>query len=92
MAKNQPVHQERKNQPVHQERLGRIKAVVWENPTQNGSMFNVTFSRTYKDGDEWKESQSFGRDDCLLVARLAEMASVWIYRYQAEQAAERDVA
>ena len=74
-----------KNQPVHEEKLGRMKAVVWENATENGSMFNVTFSRLYKDGDEWRESQSFGRDDCLLVARLAEIVAVWIYRHQAQQ-------
>ena len=74
-----------KNQPVHEERLGRMKAVVWENTTENGSMFNVTISRLYKDGDEWRESQSFGRDDCLLVARLAEIVAVWIYRHQAQQ-------
>ena len=76
------------NQPVHEERLGRMKAVVWENTTANGSMFNVTFGRIYRDGDEWKESQSFGRDDCLVLARLAELTSVWIYRHQATMAAD----
>ena len=82
-----------KNQPVHEERLGRMKAVVWENETANGSMFNVTFNRIYRDGDEWKESQSFGKDDCLLLARLAEITSVWIYRHQAaEKSAERETA
>ena len=70
-----------KNQPVHEERLGRIKAVVWENETKNGSMFNVQFCRVYHDPNSgWQESSSFGRDDCLVLARLAELVSVWIYR------------
>jgi hypothetical protein len=82
-----------KNQPVHEERLGRMKAVVWENETANGSMFNVTFNRIYRDDDGWKETQSFGKDDCLLLARLAEITSVWIYRHQAaEKSAEREAA
>ena len=77
-----------KNQPVHEEKLGRMKAVVWENQGPNGSIFNVTFSRLYKDGDDWKESQSFGRDDCLVLARLAEIVAVWIYRHQARPVAD----
>jgi hypothetical protein len=82
-----------KNQPVHEERLGRMKAVVWENDTANGSMFNVTFCRIFRDGNDWKESQSFGKDDCLLLARLAEITSVWIYRHHAaEKSAEREAA
>ena len=75
------------NRPVHEERLGRIKACVWENPTENGTMYNVTFARVYRDEEGWKETQSFGRDDCLVLARLAEITSVWIYRQQASQSA-----
>ena len=78
--------------PVHEERLGRMKAVVWANDTEHGVRHNVTFSRLYKDGDEWKESQSFNRDDCLLLARLAEIISVWIYRHGATASAEREAA
>ena len=52
-----------KARPVHEVRLGRIKAAIWENETQNGTRHNVTLSRLYKDGDDWKDSTSFGRDD-----------------------------
>jgi hypothetical protein len=31
-----------KNRPVHEVRIGRVKAAVWENETQNGSRFDVT--------------------------------------------------
>ena len=78
-----------KNGPVHEERLGRVKAVVWENETRNGAMFNVQFCRVYHDANSgWQESQSFGRDDCLVLARLAEIVSVWIYRHQQRDQAE----
>src|SRR5690606_22683302 len=56
-----------RTRPVHEVRLGRIKAAVWENQTQNGTRHNVTLSRLYKDGDQWKDSASFGRDDLPLV-------------------------
>lgn len=68
-----------KTRPVHELRLGRIKAAIWENSTQNGARHNVTVSRLYKDGDDWKDSTSFGRDDLPLVAKVADMAHSWIF-------------
>lgn len=29
---------------------------------------------------EWHQSQSFGRDDLLLVAKVADLCPTWIYR------------
>jgi hypothetical protein len=68
-----------KTRPVHELRLGRIRAAVWENDTQNGTRHNVTVSRLYKDGDEWKDSASFGRDDLPLVAKVVDQAHSWIF-------------
>ncbi|MEQ9616815.1 MAG: hypothetical protein RLN60_02140 [Phycisphaerales bacterium] len=64
--------------PVHEVRLGAIKAAIWANDTQNGVRHNVTLQRLYKDEDEWKSSDSFGRDDLLMVAKVANMAHTWI--------------
>ena len=74
-----------KNRPVHEVRLGRIRAAIWQNETENGLRHNVTVSRLYKDGDDWKDSTSFGRDDLPLVAKVCDQAHSWIF----EQAAER---
>ncbi len=65
--------------PVHEIRIGRIKATIWENETQNGTRHNVTVSRLYKDGDEWKDSTSFGRDDLPLVAKVVDQAHSYIF-------------
>jgi hypothetical protein len=54
---------EAKNRPVHEIRFGRIRAAIWQNETEVGTRHNVTISRLYKDGDDWKDSTSFGRDD-----------------------------
>jgi hypothetical protein len=65
--------------PVHEVRLGVIKAAVWRNETENGPRFNTTFSRSYRDGEQWKNSDSFSRDDLLLVAKIANEAHSWIF-------------
>lgn len=68
-----------KVRPVHEVRMGRIKAAIWENETQNGSRHNVTVSRLYRDGEQWKDSSSFGRDDLPLVAKVVDQAHSWIF-------------
>ena len=65
--------------PVHEIRMGRIKATIWENETENGSRYNVNLTRLYKDDDQWKDSTGFGRDDLLLVAKVADLAHTWIF-------------
>jgi len=76
-----------KERPAHEVRIGAIKAAIWRNDTGNGVRFNVTFSRLYKDKeqDQWASTSSFGRDDLLLVAKVADAAHTWIF----EQAHEK---
>ncbi len=75
-----------KNRPVHEIRLGRIKAAIWENGTDNGTRHNVTVSRLYKEGDQWKDSTSFGRDDLPLLEKVVDQAHTWIFTQGAEPA------
>lgn len=67
-----------KTRPTHEVRLGSIKAAVWRNDTETGVRYNVTFSRLYKEGDQWKSTESFGRDDLLLLGKVANDAHSWI--------------
>lgn len=68
-----------KTRPVHEIRLGRIRAAIWRNETEGGVRHNVTLSRIYKDGNDWKDSGSFGRDDLPLVAKVVDLAHTWIF-------------
>ena len=68
-----------KNKPVHSIRLGRIKAAVWANETPKGVRHNITVQRIYKDGEEWKSTESFGREDLLLVCKVLDMAHTWLF-------------
>ena len=68
-----------KNAPAHEIRLGAIKATIWENETPTGKRHNVTIARLYKDDDEWKRTESFGRDDLPRVAKVVDLAHSWIF-------------
>ena len=67
-----------RKKPVQDVRLGLIKAAIWENTVGDIVRYNVTFSRIYKDETEWKTSDSFGRDDLLVLAKVADQAHTWI--------------
>ena len=87
-TQQQPRSNDAKQKPVHEVRMGRIKAAIWANETDNGTRHNVTITRLYKDGDEWKTSTSFGRDELPLVAKVADMAHTWIYQQGQESNGE----
>ncbi|MCC7334681.1 MAG: hypothetical protein IT422_06275 [Pirellulaceae bacterium] len=66
-------------QPVHEIRFGLIKAAIWKNQTRSGERHNVTVSRLYRNGDVWKESSHFGRDDLPVLAKVVDLAHSWIF-------------
>ena len=74
--------------PVAEVRIGPVKASIWRNETANNTRHNVTFSRLYKDGDQWKTTQSFARDDLLVLAKVADQAHSRIFRLQQEEQPE----
>ncbi|MBL9171411.1 MAG: hypothetical protein JNN07_27005 [Verrucomicrobiales bacterium] len=59
------------NKPIHEIRLGAIRAAIWKNETAHGPRLSASFSRLYKEDKEWKSTTSFGRDDLLLLAKVA---------------------
>ena len=74
-----------RERPVHEVRIGTIKAAIWKNETENGVRYNATVSRIYRDGDNWKSTDSFGRDDLLVVAKVLDCAHSWICDQQQQQ-------
>ena len=71
--------------PVSEVRIGRVKAAIWPNGTDGRTRHNVTFSRLYKDGEEWKSTQSFSRNDLLLLAKVADQAHSRIFELRQEE-------
>lgn len=69
-----------KQKPVHTIRLGAIKAAIWANTSDQGRTWhNVTVCRLYKDGSDWKQAESFGRDQLPLLAKVLDQAHTWIF-------------
>ena len=68
--------------PISEVRIGRVKAAIWPNETDGRTRHNVTFSRLCKNGDQWKNTQSFSRNDLLLLAKVADQAHSRIFELQ----------
>ena len=72
------------NKPIHEIRLGTIRAAIWANERATTEVwFNVSLSRLYNDGNGWRDSHAFGRDDLPVAAKVLEMAYAWIWDHQA---------
>ena len=67
-----------KTKPLHEIRMGCIKATIWPNKRNNEFSVNVTVSRIYKEGDNWKSSDSFRRDDLLPLCKVIDATHSWI--------------
>jgi hypothetical protein len=67
------------NTPAHEVRIGTVKAVVWANELPNGGKaYNTTTAKLYKAGDSWKETNSYSRDELLLLAEACRAAFAFI--------------
>ena len=67
------------SQPAHKVRYGNLSVTIWRNQSDKGPWYSVNPARSYKDGDEtYKNSDSLGTDDCLIMAELLRQAFSWI--------------
>jgi hypothetical protein len=66
--------QQRGNQPAAKFRLGYVTATVWK----NGEFYNTVLSKSYRDGDEWKDTDQLGHGDLLNAARCLQRAEDFI--------------
>ena len=72
------------NQKPHDEvRIGAVKAAIWQNQAGDRTRYNVSFSKSYRDAEgQWKTTQSFGRNDLLVLAKVADRAHSRIFELQ----------
>ena len=66
------------NKPVQKFRIGYVCATVWKNDGVERPFYSVDIQRTYKDGEELKNTGSFNHADLMNVIRVAERAEAWI--------------
>jgi hypothetical protein len=78
-AKSAPAASRSGSAPLKTLRLGRIKAAVWENSSEQQTFHNIKFARTYMDQDkQFHDTDTFGRDDLLLLSKLADQAHTFV--------------
>ena len=83
MAKKQ---QNKKVQPVEEVRIASIKAAIWRNEGESGPRFNVTFQRLFRTQEgKWQSTTSFGRDDLLVLKKVADAAHTRVLQLVGEQ-------
>ncbi len=69
--------------PAFEARLNHIRVAVWENSSNGKAWFNTVITRRFKDGDEWKDSNSYsGLGDLALAAEGVRLAQDFIRSQQ----------
>jgi hypothetical protein len=71
-----------KSKPVHNIRAGAVELAIWKNDGEKAPWYSVSAMRSYKQGEEWEQSDSFGQDDLHVLAKLLDMAYSWIWTQQ----------
>ncbi len=78
--------------PVHSIRLRGISASIFENKTKienrDVTFHKVSVSRSYKEGEQWKSTTSFGRDDLPVVTLVMQRAYEWILDTESKRTKE----
>lgn len=70
--------------PIHELRRGMLRARIWRRQTRSGLRHTVAVTRLFRNGETWKESARFGRDDLPLLRLLIDDAHTWIYQHSNE--------
>ena len=79
-----------KTKPADTLRDGSIKATIWKNSSEKGDFYGVEFSRTYKSGEEFRDSKSFSGAELLRLAYLAQRAYQQVADLRAADAVQAD--
>jgi hypothetical protein len=71
---------EEKTQPVHTIRMRNVRAAIWQNARDDGSVwYATTISRSYRTDDgSWHTTDSFTGTDLLILAEVSRQAFLWI--------------
>ncbi len=65
----------KEDKPIAKFRVGNVSAAVWKNASD---FFSVTIQRSYKDGEEYKNSDSFGHGDLMNAVLVLQKAEAFI--------------
>ena len=77
------TNETKKNTPVIKVSVGLQTASIWKNESKGRAFYNVTFDRRYRNAKgNWKSTDSYGADDLLALAKLADLAHTKVLELQ----------
>ena len=76
------------NKPIRVFRLRGVKVAIFENHAADNVFYKVSPQKIYREGDEWKTTTSFGRDDLSVLRLLLGRAWEFILETEAQPAAD----
>lgn len=62
------------NSPVARVKIGGVSAAIFRNEGEKGAFHTATIERSYKDGDDWKTTNSFGTKDLAALSAVSQEA------------------
>ena len=73
--------------------VGALQVTIWRNHGEKGNWYSVIPSRSYRQEETWKETDSLGFDDLLTMAKLFDLAHTWImHQHQADAKGRKEAA
>lgn len=73
----------KKDAPVAKVSVGLQAASIWKNESEGRAFYNVTFDRRYRNAKgDWKSTGSYGAEDLLALAKLADLAHTKVLELQ----------
>lgn len=88
----EPTTAQSSNKPVQVFRLRGLSASIFENHAKSANrdvtFHKVSVQRTYREGDQWKTTTSFGRDDLPTIQLLLQRAWEFILDTEAGRGKE----
>ena len=66
------------NKPAAKFRNGSVTATVWK----NGDFHNVVVTKSYKEGEDWKDTDQLGAGDLMNAVRAIKRANEFVEAQQ----------
>lgn len=72
--------------PEQNLRYGSVEAAIWRNKGEKGDFLNTTFTRHFRQDEEWKQTDSFREQDLPTLSKIAADAHTSIQKLKAAAA------
>ena len=73
-----------KNKPLHTVNLGSVHAAIFPQRGDKGSFLSVTLHRNYKDGDDWKQTNTYTARQLASLIAVAHKALDFVLEAQGD--------